>query len=494
EVGNSLGEEVWLKSIAVNAGGGGALDLSAAESPLPRWRAHRAGDQRRPTVIAGGLPSRPEVLALFEDLGRSYHVRAEGLVAVEAIAAPMLRLGESSCDGQPDGASCTDGNRCNGSEACQNGQCVTVGPALVCNDNNRCTSDTCSSTLGCVYARADITCAAFDAPHRLAATISASSSAAGNPAVNAGDNDAATIWLASSTSSTSNNIAWIQLDFGAPKQLEQLRWTAGSGTPSLARSPANYVVETSLDATTWNLVVARTTAGVAQGLEFVGKIARYVRLSTTKVFDGLGSALSFFEIYGEGHDYQSGDLVKWQVFDDFNQPLSTDQWEIQRVGAGVASTASGKLTVDATAAASASMLLTTSSVRGRTVHVRNMHEAPGSGRCWYIGYLNSAVRKGVVLRRDLNPNYVPAAVQANMFFHVLSDAPQYVDLGPFGAGPGLDMTFGFYGNTIQVDVSKDGAFLSRQTTDASFLPSEVRFALVDYCGAKITVDDLLASP
>jgi hypothetical protein len=51
----------------------------------------------------------------------------------------------------PDGASCSDGNACNGAEICSNGSCL-AGAALACDDRNPCTSDVCDPGVGCVSA------------------------------------------------------------------------------------------------------------------------------------------------------------------------------------------------------------------------------------------------------------------------------------------------------------------------------------------------------
>src|SRR5207245_1949642 len=48
----------------------------------------------------------------------------------------------------PTGASCRDGNGCNGVETCQAGVC-TGGTPLGCNDNNACTTDSCDPATGC---------------------------------------------------------------------------------------------------------------------------------------------------------------------------------------------------------------------------------------------------------------------------------------------------------------------------------------------------------
>lgn len=50
------------------------------------------------------------------------------------------------------GTSCDDGSYCNGAETCQAGSC-NPGTAIVCNDTNDCTADTCSETAkACSYA------------------------------------------------------------------------------------------------------------------------------------------------------------------------------------------------------------------------------------------------------------------------------------------------------------------------------------------------------
>lgn len=46
---------------------------------------------------------------------------------------------------------CDDDNKCTTGDQCLNGQCVTTG-ILDCNDNNLCTDDSCNSEMGCQYA------------------------------------------------------------------------------------------------------------------------------------------------------------------------------------------------------------------------------------------------------------------------------------------------------------------------------------------------------
>lgn len=50
---------------------------------------------------------------------------------------------------RPDGSPCSDGDVCNGFETCQGAVC-TPGNAVVCNDSNPCTTDSCDPVSGCV--------------------------------------------------------------------------------------------------------------------------------------------------------------------------------------------------------------------------------------------------------------------------------------------------------------------------------------------------------
>ena len=53
--------------------------------------------------------------------------------------------------------SCDDGNACTTTDNCSGGQCIP-GPALVCNDMNGCTDDSCDSQFGCVSTANASTC------------------------------------------------------------------------------------------------------------------------------------------------------------------------------------------------------------------------------------------------------------------------------------------------------------------------------------------------
>jgi F5/8 type C domain len=143
---------------------------------------------------------------------------------------------------------------------------------------------------------------------RLAATISASSSAAGYPAANAGDGKASTQWVASLTPDLSNNNAWIQLDFGTQRWIQRIKWQGANGLPYPASSPAEYYIQVSDDGTSWRTVGTRTNTPVSQinadaivnGNEPVNQQGRYLRLVATKVNDGTGWSLSVFEFWAEG--------------------------------------------------------------------------------------------------------------------------------------------------------------------------------------------------
>ncbi len=68
-----------------------------------------------------------------------------------------------SCTGQPLGASCSDGNPCNGDETCDGlGNCQP-GTTLVCDDSSVCTDDSCDPSSGCVYTPNTASCDDGDA-------------------------------------------------------------------------------------------------------------------------------------------------------------------------------------------------------------------------------------------------------------------------------------------------------------------------------------------
>lgn len=60
---------------------------------------------------------------------------------------------QSGCQFAPvsDGTACPDANLCNGNETCQAGAC-TSGTPPTCDDNNPCTTDSCSPASGCQHA------------------------------------------------------------------------------------------------------------------------------------------------------------------------------------------------------------------------------------------------------------------------------------------------------------------------------------------------------
>ena len=57
---------------------------------------------------------------------------------------------DSGCVFVPNDAQCDDLNACTDGDSCELANCVP-GPALVCTDDNECTSDTCDTDTGCVY-------------------------------------------------------------------------------------------------------------------------------------------------------------------------------------------------------------------------------------------------------------------------------------------------------------------------------------------------------
>ncbi len=89
---NGYAEELWLKEVVWN---GTTLDTSAAELTLPRWTAHRGGDQRRAALAATVLPVQGALAAAWDDLGRGFGLgEALGDVVLELAPAPPLRLSD----------------------------------------------------------------------------------------------------------------------------------------------------------------------------------------------------------------------------------------------------------------------------------------------------------------------------------------------------------------------------------------------------------------
>src|SRR5436189_1611575 len=56
----------------------------------------------------------------------------------------------TSCTGVADFTLCTDGDACTAPDRCISQTCVP-GRALICNDQNLCTTDGCNHSTGCVF-------------------------------------------------------------------------------------------------------------------------------------------------------------------------------------------------------------------------------------------------------------------------------------------------------------------------------------------------------
>jgi F5/8 type C domain len=145
--------------------------------------------------------------------------------------------------------------------------------------------------------------------HVLSAIGTGIAAAANYPASNAVDGNTTTQWIANLTAVASNNNAWFQLDFGSSKTIHRVTWKAANGTPYPASAPAEYSIQVSDDASTWQTVATRTNVpdpavnvhAIVNGDEPITAQGRYVRILTTKVNDGTGWALSFFEFSALGY-------------------------------------------------------------------------------------------------------------------------------------------------------------------------------------------------
>jgi hypothetical protein len=140
-------------------------------------------------------------------------------------------------------------------------------------------------------------------PSRLPAAVTASVAHPSGLPAKAGDSDFVSLFAASMSVATANNGAWVLIDLGAEKNVSALKWKGAAGTPYPLHSPAAYAVEVSNDGVTWTEVASHAGgAGVVDGNEAIGQVARYVRLVTTQVNDGTGWALGLYEIWVEGTD------------------------------------------------------------------------------------------------------------------------------------------------------------------------------------------------
>ncbi len=117
----------------------------------------------------------PEILvgALNDDDGESDRGALYVLGLDRAVCGDGVLEGSEQCDDgntagadccspdcvfEPARASCSDGNTCNGAEACDGiGTCV-AGTALVCDDGNVCTDDLCDALSGCVIRNNTASC------------------------------------------------------------------------------------------------------------------------------------------------------------------------------------------------------------------------------------------------------------------------------------------------------------------------------------------------
>jgi len=93
-IADPRGEEMWLKEVTWN---GSTLATSSVEIPLPRWDAHRLGDQRFPALAGTALGPEGAIAAAWMDLGKTFSAEANGDVAVELVPVPVVR--KLSADG-----------------------------------------------------------------------------------------------------------------------------------------------------------------------------------------------------------------------------------------------------------------------------------------------------------------------------------------------------------------------------------------------------------
>src|SRR5262249_33808609 len=114
--------------------------------------------------------------------------------------------------------------------------------------------------------------------------------------------------------------------------------------------------------------------------------------------------------------------------------------------------------------------------------------------CWFVGLVDQPLQHAIVVRRDLNPSYVDPSLVEHLFFHDAAAQSSLVDVGTFAGGPGLDFTLTYYDNLLHADVTKDGALLTHRVVDGTQLPADAELAVVAYCSAYITIEEVLTGP
>ena len=149
----------------------------------------------------------------------------------------------------------------------------------------------------------------FSTPSRLPVVKTLASAAAnGYPAKNATDDSPTSMWVASMQTLTDNNNVWISLDFGAPKNVQKLKWHASAWEkPYPSNGPSKYRIQRSDDGQAWTDVGAVVDLGIdgkdprqITGSETINVTARYLRLKVERVNDGTGWSLGLKDFWAEG--------------------------------------------------------------------------------------------------------------------------------------------------------------------------------------------------
>ena len=178
--------------------------------------------------------------------------------------------------------------------------------------------------------------------------------------------------------------------------------------------------------------------------------------------------------------------VAWQTFDEFDQALSTGKWTSTR-----ASATGGRLVLDATASGSLADIYPKENFERRSVRIKDLQEAPNTGKCWSAGYMDAA-HNGVFVTRGLSQ--VPPLIADDAFLEVWKAGALVLrrDLGPFFPGVSMDFTGVWSGTTLKVEVKKNGLPARYETILNA--PSGTKLRLQSSCGANLSVERIEAGP
>ena len=141
-------------------------------------------------------------------------------------------------------------------------------------------------------------------PLRLKTKFSTSSSATSFPASRAIDGRIETIWMASKSTSSKNNLAWVELTLNTTTYVSSFNWRSPNGAANKAfypaSAPSRFKISITSDGKSWTDAFETDGKAIFDGKITIGRPIKKIRMDISKVNDGTGWALGFSEIWLEG--------------------------------------------------------------------------------------------------------------------------------------------------------------------------------------------------